>query len=170
MRISTKFIRRILYLCLPIGLFISQQVQSTPVHTPITEQSKKNRLRIGDNGPSGGIVFYIDASGLHGLEAKKADEATELELDEAITACSSYGLDWRLPTQDELNLLYNRKKVVGGFSSDHYWSSEKLGWSKSFDTGSHQYGTRVSICRASGGCSLLGIKNRVRAVKFFSLD
>ena len=159
-----------LYLCLPIGLFISQQVQPTPVHTPISEQSKKNRLRIGDNGPSGGIVFSIDGSGFHGLEAKKSDEATELELDEAITACSSYGLDWRLPTQDELNLLYKRKKVVGGFFSDYYWSSEKLGWSKSFDTGSRQHGTRVSICHAYGGCSLLGIKHRVHAVKFFSLD
>ena len=33
---------------------------------------------IGDSGPAGGIVFYVDASGLHGLEAAPADQSSEV--------------------------------------------------------------------------------------------
>lgn len=77
----------------------------------------------GSKGPGGGIVFYVDNSGSHGLEAKTADEAGELDWTAAIIAASAYGSGWRLPTKDELNLLYQQKTVVGGFANDSYWSS-----------------------------------------------
>lgn len=31
--------------------------------------------------------------------------------------------DWRLPTKDELTVLYNEKENIGGFESSTYWSS-----------------------------------------------
>ncbi len=34
--------------------------------------------------------------------------------------------DWRLPTIDELAVLYNNKEMIGGFSKDDYWSSSYL--------------------------------------------
>ena len=35
--------------------------------------------------------------------------------------------DWYLPSRDELSLLYARKDIVGGFTSDKYWSSSENG-------------------------------------------
>ena len=33
--------------------------------------------------------------------------------------------DWRLPTLNELYVLYNNKSLIGGFTGDFYWSSEQ---------------------------------------------
>ncbi len=33
--------------------------------------------------------------------------------------------DWRLPTKDELMILYNNRQNIGGFNEDRYWSSSK---------------------------------------------
>jgi len=47
--------------------------------------------------------------------------------------------DWFLPSQDELNLLYEQQAVVGGFTYGYYWSSTETGSSyaacQSFDGG-----------------------------------
>ena len=42
---------------------------------------------------------------------------------DAKKACASLGPGWRLPTKDELNILYQNKDKVGGFASDSYWTS-----------------------------------------------
>ena len=38
-------------------------------------------------------------------------------------ACAALGGGWRLPTKDELNILYENKDKIGGFASNNYWSS-----------------------------------------------
>ena len=47
--------------------------------------------------------------------------------------------DWFLPSQDELNLLYSQKDVVGSFASSLYWSSSESdclnAWLQSFVDG-----------------------------------
>jgi hypothetical protein len=47
--------------------------------------------------------------------------------------------DWHLPTKAELIILYENRSLIGGFSSDNYWSSTLSGpyeaWYVSFDTG-----------------------------------
>lgn len=49
-----------------------------------------------------------------------------------------YG-DWYLPSKYELNLLYLKKDVVGGFANTGYWSSTEvdnhLAWSQYFNDG-----------------------------------
>ena len=48
--------------------------------------------------------------------------------------------DWRLPTIEELALLYNNKEAIGGFASAIYWGSR--GYGLDFTTGNQDsYGT-----------------------------
>jgi hypothetical protein len=55
----------------------------------------------------------------------------------------TYG-DWYLPSKYELNLLYQQKVVVGGFTNINYWSScendATIAWFQSFDTGVQAFG------------------------------
>ena len=46
--------------------------------------------------------------------------------------------DWRMPSKDELAVLYNERNTIGGFSSSPYWSSSTDGsyhWYQRFDNG-----------------------------------
>lgn len=37
--------------------------------------------------------------------------------------CAKLGDGWRLPTKDELTVLYQNKDKIGGFEIGYYWSS-----------------------------------------------
>ena len=51
--------------------------------------------------------------------------------------------DWFLPSKDELNVLYQNRTLIGGFStSNNYWSSSEYSeyaineaWGQNFATG-----------------------------------
>jgi hypothetical protein len=45
--------------------------------------------------------------------------------DNAKSACSDLGNGWRLPTKDELYVIYKNKIKIGGISNNWYWSSTK---------------------------------------------
>jgi hypothetical protein len=45
--------------------------------------------------------------------------------DEAVDACEELGDGWRLPTQEELLLMWANKKNIGNFVADYYWSSSE---------------------------------------------
>lgn len=81
----------------------------------------------------GGLLFYIDQSGQHGLVADLQD----LELSSWSGAISSASIstsnnfdDWYLPNIEDLNLMYNtiglsgNKGNIGGFVDNNYWSSD----------------------------------------------
>jgi len=59
---------------------------------------------------------------------------------EAKIACKKLGLGWRLPTKDELNMLYENKEEIGGFANVNYWSStvfvNSSAWAQGFNNGS----------------------------------
>lgn len=63
----------------------------------------------------------------HGLIAALNDLSGEADWDEAIEFCAndtSGGFtDWRLPSDEELNLLYLQKDTIGGFVRFSYWSA-----------------------------------------------
>jgi len=122
----------------------------------------------------GGIIFYIDGTGQHGLIAAAYDQGsltpwgcygTSIGSTSAaigtgpanttaiVNGCSDaniaaricddlvlngYG-DWFLPSKDDLNLLYIRNSVVGGFTNKYYWSSSEAGgsaaWYQYFNDG-----------------------------------
>ena len=114
---------------------------------------------IGDQGPAGGIVFYVSNEGLNGLEAAPADQgvaawgcfSTSISgangtavgtgeqntvyinavCDEttAASVASAYGPGWYLPSRGELNLLYVQK--IAGVVGGFDSSSRDLYWSSS---------------------------------------
>jgi hypothetical protein len=65
----------------------------------------------------------------------------------AAKVCADYSVtvngvtfgDWYLPSKYELNLLFTKKSIVGGFSDNYYWSSTELSsisaWAQNFSTG-----------------------------------
>jgi len=108
----------------------------------------------------GGIVFYLDGTGKHGLAAAPNDQsintpwfngsfvatnamsltdgsANTTAIINAQGSTGSYAAklcrdfrgggktDWFLPSKDQLNLLYAKKTLVGGFSNNIYWSSSE---------------------------------------------
>ncbi|NQY67276.1 MAG: DUF1566 domain-containing protein, partial [Flavobacteriales bacterium] len=74
----------------------------------------------------------------------------------------TYG-DWYLPSKYELNLLYDQRTVVGGFTSSFYWSSTEsdgffngsnFAWCQSFFNGNQTNYDKLAT-------------NSVRAVRAF---
>jgi hypothetical protein len=70
---------------------------------------------------------------------------------DAKKACESLGDGWRMPTKDELNILYQNKDKIGGFDSRggiSYWSSVTTGYSnfyaftQSFYDGNQSFSNR----------------------------
>jgi len=67
----------------------------------------------------------------------------EMTWDQAKAACANLSNGWRLPTKDELNLIYENKDRVGGFANNYYWSSTEYNnnsaWKQNFDNGLQNY-------------------------------
>jgi hypothetical protein len=85
----------------------------------------------------GGIIFHVDKSGEHGLIAAKSDYFEKLTWHDAMKIFPIG--DWRLPTKEELNFLYEQKDIVGGFAAYDYWSSSEynilFAWTQYFSSG-----------------------------------
>lgn len=99
-------------------------------------------LKIGDIGPGGGLVFYIE--GTRAWECSVVLGKSNWE--GAKSLCSKYRgggySDWYLPSKDELNLVYINLKSTGKISDDEdddYWSSSELSksdaWKQSLVSG-----------------------------------
>ena len=72
------------------------------------------------------------------------DFPNKMNWENAKAACERLGNGWRLPTKDELQILYatidqpSLHKKLGGFLGTYYWSSEaydEKAWMKAFDDG-----------------------------------
>jgi hypothetical protein len=78
------------------------------------------------------------------LEVAEKDFPEKTYWDDAVKKCDDLGNGWRLPTKDELDILYQNKNKIGGFASEGYWSSTEnelkdQAWLQLFDTGPQFY-------------------------------
>jgi TolB-like protein len=105
---------------------------------------------LGDRGPGGGIVFlaegdsYMECSEILGI----------LTWGQAVSAAQNYRggghSNWRLPTREELNLIYQnlRRKNLGGMGDNWHWSSTQNNssnaWVQRFSDGSQGYSGKNS--------------------------
>jgi antitoxin component YwqK of YwqJK toxin-antitoxin module len=70
--------------------------------------------------PNGNVVMKAGGVLLVGHE-----DLGEMNWEDAMAACEAMGDGWHLPTKDELNVLYQNKDAIGGFTDDCDWSSTK---------------------------------------------
>ena len=84
--------------------------------------------------------------GFEAFEVYHEDLKGHYTWDEAKEACEALGEGWRLPTKEELNEMYKKRDVVGGFASNYYWSSTEndnyVAWTQNFSTGFQGYGNK----------------------------
>ena len=77
------------------------------------------------------------------LEVAQYNLPNRMNWDDAKIACAKLGEGWRLPTKNELNLLYQNKDKIGGFANYGYWSSTEYNkrdaWGKEFSKGFQGY-------------------------------
>ena len=84
---------------------------------------------------------------INGLEV--SDNLGRMTWHEAISACKKLGIGWRLPTKDELNMLYENREEIGGFANNYYWSSTEYdndrAWGQYFNDGNQDYGYKYNL-------------------------
>jgi hypothetical protein len=82
----------------------------------------------------------------------------KMKWEDAMKACADLGDGWRLPTKDELNILYENKEKIGGITNGYYWSSTEYGnddaWEQVVSNGNQDCGNKNN-------------SNYVRAVRDF---
>jgi hypothetical protein len=86
----------------------------------------------------GGIVFYVTSDGLHGLIAETQNLSSKCfwrDAQDEISKSSNHSTagklfsDWRLPTANELDLLFNYSIATGlvpGLNAWYYWTSTEF--------------------------------------------
>jgi hypothetical protein len=129
------------------------------------ELSLLTNVTIGTNY-AGGIVFYIDGTGQHGLVCAPYNQG-DFQMPTALSICSNLNLNgysgWYLPSLGEL-LNMRSSLGIGAFPNGVYWSSSPGNiswtfWAVTF--ASHFYGNGTS--QESAGASVC----KVRAVRAF---
>jgi len=127
-------------------LFTALSLVSTPLVSTAITVGERYR---------GGVVFYVDGSGEHGLVAATTNvsgksrgmDSENFTWYDAKAACENFVSegynDWFLPNAWQLNQLYRQKDVVGGFDDHLYWSSSQEdaeeAWYQSFYSGDENH-------------------------------
>ena len=117
--------------------------------------------KIGDS-IAGGIVFYVDNTGQHGMVAAPADikdntagqEKAFFSWYSARVAANTFAggyCDWFLPNREQLKELYRNRDAVGGLEATYYWSSSESeqgqAWAQDFSTGEQLTGNKTNTSR-----------------------
>ena len=92
-------------------------------------------------------ILLESRKSINGLEV--SDDLGCMNWHEAIVACKKLGPGWRLPTKDELNMLYENKEEIGGFANNFYWSSTEFdndfAWVQFFGNGYQSGGNKSNF-------------------------
>ncbi|HET9905586.1 MAG TPA: DUF1566 domain-containing protein, partial [Anaerolineales bacterium] len=124
-----------------------KKTTSSPVTPPKTKPvepvtKSDHKLALGQQH-NGGIVIFINSTGEHGFVAALKEEG-KYSWTAAQRRCGAYKSggfsDWRLPTRDELGVMYDNRKHLGNYTKGIYWSGTEDGkdiaWGVNFINGS----------------------------------
>lgn len=103
------------------------------LHANMADSLAQATYAIGDTA-MGGIVFYVNSTGTHGLVASLQDQSSAsswanahdtISFNTTFDPIGQEYTDWRLPTKHEMDLmrqnLYNSS--LGGLAASPYWTS-----------------------------------------------
>jgi hypothetical protein len=112
------------------------------------QPEKKPTVSLGDKF-GGGTVFWISEAGNSGLIMANEDQGQETDWFDGMRVAASYryqeekNIDWRLPTQDELNKMYEYFKKNNTENNNSYWSSSEStrdnAWCQDFSNGGQDF-------------------------------
>lgn len=109
----------------------------------------------------GGIVIYVNPKGDHGMIVS-SKEVGSVDWEKAQKICAAYKVgsfgSWRLPSKDELNIIYQNRKFLGTYNKGNYWSSTEEGKNSA---------TVINFANGNQGKSNKQSANAVRAVRPF---
>ena len=78
------------------------------------------QYKIGDE-LNGGIVFWVDGTGEHGLIVDKEDIGQPMNWNFAMHECEQKGSGWYLPSEKEFKMLYESRSIIPNFLNKYYW-------------------------------------------------
>jgi hypothetical protein len=98
-----------------------------PIKEPIEEKKSLEQAKIEEKNTR--IKTIGTPIKIFNFEVAENDfpGGEKMTWEEAKKACESLGDGWRLPTKEELNILYLNKKNFNGIVDNSYWSSTKIG-------------------------------------------
>ena len=115
----------------------------------------EGEVRVGDiimvDGEMG-VVFAVTSDGKHGKVMSTSQ--TKGDWYEARSWCADYGYGWRLPSEDELRVIYRNKSLLNsalddggyaGLGNMFYWAAEEDGvcaWYVDMDDGYNRYNNK----------------------------
>lgn len=105
------------------------------------------------------------------IEVTKYDFPIEMNWYDAKKACESLGEGWRLPSQEELNILFqNRDKIGGwaftsGFGYRSYWSSLEYSGAECYGRPGNECAFNQYFRSGTGIFTYKKNKHQVRAVR-----
>ncbi|MBR5434019.1 MAG: leucine-rich repeat protein [Bacteroidales bacterium] len=117
-----------------------------------------NKHSVGDKGPGGGTVFYANGPNSSYLEVKLLDGTFDWNAAKTAALNENGGgfSDWRLPTTEELSLIYNEKDNLGiDFGATRYWSLTRDGLKNSPYVWFHDFADGKTYHNSSEGLSAL---------------
>ncbi|HJW31003.1 MAG TPA: DUF1566 domain-containing protein, partial [Saprospiraceae bacterium] len=111
-------------------------------NTNTTTKSPSNSRFNAGQQYQGGIIVYVNPTGMHGLIVSDKDLGT-MEFSQATRRCAAYKSngydDWRLPSKEELNRVFQSHRKLGAFSKGMYWSqtsaTDIMAWTQSLTDG-----------------------------------
>jgi hypothetical protein len=83
------------------------------------EESKKSNLLGNPNNIIGTPIKISN------FEIAQFDFPITMDFESAIIACSNLGSGWRLPTEQEVKLIYKNRNIIGNFSKGGYFTAGK---------------------------------------------
>ena len=140
------------------------------IYKTIKLKLKTNNVSVNLFNNGGGIKDKTDnVGGVIGFEfyPEKPEFfiSNKMNWEAATKACADLGDGWRLPTKEELNLIYQNKDEIGGFANDYYWSSTEYtsdsAWGQYFGNGRQIYGDKYGKCNVR---AVRAVRKKVKLV------